>query len=293
MDNCNTIKKSVFINKQFSDDVNENGYVLAGNIGGELVLKMSNIYEKHHNFTENPEGLFHTLFSTDLHYRNRLDNDLRELLKPTYEKLFINFKYTAVLIVAKFFGQNSAFEIHQDNTIINEIKFTPLTVWIPLQDTTLENGCLCVVPKSQKFAFPYRGISFKGQFQDIENEIKPYLFPIFMKAGDVLIFDNRMFHYSPPNLLNKPRVVAMNHIFHEDAEIITCFKKDEYSPIEIYKQTEDYLLTYKDFRKVPTFADSGVKINEFNIIPPMSNKEDFLTLVKQYSLKFYNIFLNL
>jgi hypothetical protein len=212
------------------------------------------------------------------------------LLKPTYGKLFINFKYTAVLIVAKFFGQNSAFGIHQDNTILNEIIYTPLTVWIPLQDTSLENGCLCVVPKSQKFAFPYRGISFKGQFQDIENEIKPYLLPIFMKAGDILIFDNRMFHYSPPNTLNKPRVVAMNHIFHEDADILTCFKKDELSPIEIYKQTEDYLLTYKDFKNVPTFADSGIKINELYVNPPISNKEDFLLLAEQHNLEIYNAF---
>jgi hypothetical protein len=290
MNSNNTFKKCILKNKQFSENVNVNGYVFAGNIGSELVLKIISVYEEHHKFLENSTGVFHTLYSNDLSYRIILNKVLSELLKPTYDILFKNYKIIANLIITKFPDQNSAFDIHQDTTSLNENAFTPLNVWIPLQDTSLENGCLCVVPKSQKFAYPYRGTSFKGQFEDVSNEIKPYLLPLKMKAGDILIFDNRMLHFSPPNTLKKPRVVMMSGIFQEEAEILTCFKKDEQSPIEIYKQNDDYLFTYKNFQSISTTSDSGIKIKELYIKPPISSKEDFLLLAEQHNLEIYNAF---
>lgn len=286
----NTLKMGVFKNNQLAQEVSENGFVLSGNIGKDLLTKVRNVYHHHHTFLQNPSGVFHTLYSTDLIYRAELNNALAHLLKPTYDSLFTDYKITANLIIAKFSDQNSAFGIHQDTTGLDEAIFTPLNVWIPLQDTDLDNGCLCLVPKSQKFAFPYRGTSFKGQFDEVTEEIKPYLLPIKMKAGDVLIFDNRTLHYSPPNTLKKARVVVMSGIFHENAEILTCFQKNTQSPIEVYKQPDDYLLTYKGFKAEPTQADSGEKIKDIFTIPPVSTKDEFFAIVNQYSLNLYDAF---
>jgi hypothetical protein len=290
MDSNNTLKKCVFKSNQLELEVADKGFVLAGNIGKNLLSKIQNAYDTHHAFLQNPTGVFHTLYSTDLAYRDSLNRALHNLLKPTFDSLFENYKVTANLIIAKFSDRNSAFGIHQDTTGLDETKFTPLNVWIPLQDTAIENGCLCLVPKSQKFAFPYRGTSFAGQFDALTNEITPYLFPIKMRAGDILIFDNRTLHYSPPNTLKKPRVVVMSGIFHKDATILTCFKKDDSSPIELYQQNDDYLLTYKGFKKEPIEADAGIKINELLIANPISDKDDFFELVKQHSLDKHDAF---
>jgi hypothetical protein len=166
MNNDNISKKCVFISKQVAKEVADNGYALVGNIGNVLLRKVRNVYSDHHKFIEDKTGVFHTLYSTDLNYRAELNKALHSLLKPTYDILFSNYKVTANLIITKFFDQNSAFGIHQDTTGLDETTYTPINVWIPLQDTAIDNGCLCIVPKSQKFAFPFRGTSFKGQFDE-------------------------------------------------------------------------------------------------------------------------------
>jgi hypothetical protein len=290
LDSNNKLKNCVLISNQFANEVGERGYVLAGNIGKELLSKIKLVNDKYHQFPANQTGVFHTLYSIDLKYRAELNDALNSQLKPYFDKLFIDYKVTANLIITKFFDQNSAFGIHQDTTGLDETIFTPLNVWIPLQDTAIDNGCLCLVPKSQKFAFPYRGTSFKGQFDDITDEITPYLLPIKMKAGDVLIFDNRVLHFSPINTLKKPRTVVMSGIFHKNSEIITCFKKDHSSPIEIFKQKDDYLLKYKGFKIEPTRADSGIKIKDIDIDSPIITKDEFHSLIKKHSLELYNAF---
>jgi hypothetical protein len=290
MNNQITLDKCVFKSETLAQEFNENGFVLAGSIGKSLLNKVKNVYDELHNFPKSNIGVFHTLYSTDLIYRSKLNLALNSILKPTYDVLFTNYKVTANLVIVKFFREDSAFGIHQDTTGLDEDKFVPINVWIPLQDTAIDNGCLCIVPKSQNFAFPYRGTSFKGQFDDVTEEIIPFLLPIKMKAGDILIFDNRVLHYSPPNSSKMPRVVVMSGIFHKDADIITCFKNDNQSPIELYKQSDDYLLTYKGFKTEPPKADSGIKIKEVSIKNPISNKDEFLTITNKYQLNRYDAF---
>lgn len=84
----------------------------------------------------------------------------------------------------------------------------------------------------------------------------------------------------------------MSGIFHKDATILTYFKKDDSSPIELYQQNDDYLLTYKGFKKEPIEADSGTKINELLIANPISDKDNFFELVKHHSLDNIMLFLS-
>src|SRR5690606_21476682 len=118
------------------------------------------------------------------------------------------------------------------------MKYSCLSVWIPLQDTNLANGCLSVVPHSHKMFAPYRGISFPQQFENISNTVRKYLQPIEMKAGEILLFDNRLVHTSGVNSSGADRVVVMSGIFPSEAKIISCYKDTavEKSPIEIIEQ---------------------------------------------------------
>ncbi len=291
MDSINTSPKNFFQNQQFALEIAEKGFVLAGNIGKHPLSELRRIHKAHHAAVENPSGIFHTIYSTDISYRKALHQDLQTVLKPIFDTLFDDYKTIGNYIIAKYSGTGSAFGIHQDTTVQDEKAFAPLNVWIPLQDTAIENGGLCLVPQSQKFAFPYRGASFAGQFDNLTEEIIPYLYPIKMKAGDLLIFDNRALHYSPPNTCQAPRVVVMSGIQHKDATILTCFKKNETAPIEIYQQNEDYLLSYQGFKKDPIVADSGTKVEELFIANPISDQADFYRLVNQYALEQHNAFM--
>lgn len=105
------------------------------------------------------------------------------------------------------------------------------------------------MPKTHGFFHPYRGISFSAPFKNYEDLLKRYLVPIDLKAGDILLFDNRLVHYSHLNNSHQPRVVVMSGIFPIEAEIISVYKDENTpnSPIEIYQQTDDFLVTNTAF----------------------------------------------
>lgn len=270
----------------------DEGYCIDGNIGPDLLKKLQAVYKKHHKVKTENGGMFYSLYSLDLTYRKLVNEEIGALMKELYGKKFENYKTVLNSFIIKYPGEESAFTLHQDSTSLDESKYSALSVWIPLQDTNLENGCLCVVPKSQKIFYPYRGISFPTPFSNIESVVRDYLVPINMKAGDILLFDNRMVHFSPENNSKEPRVVVMSGLFPKEAKILNCYK-DELNPsgpLEIYEQKDDFLLVntkfFHDCRARPTL---GIKREEIHVELPDFTAEEFIKKAEELGLKRTNI----
>jgi phytanoyl-CoA hydroxylase len=96
---------------------------------------------------------------------------------------------------------------HQDNGVVNEEADDTdiITVWFPLLDATIENGCLEVVPRSHTDGLlPHCpasatnrsgfGVHIKEQHFHSENAV-----PLPMKRGDALFMTRRTIHSSLSN----------------------------------------------------------------------------------------------
>lgn len=229
------------------ETIHEEGYAVIGNIGQKQIDFLRKPYFELHDFTISGSsgGMFYSLYSKDVGYRQAVYDRIDEVMAPLYASYFQDFKSVIHSFIAKLPGDHSGFTLHQDSSGLDETKYSPLSLWIPLQDTDLSNGTLCVVPKTHGFFHPYRGISFKAPFSDYESVLRRYLVPIELKAGDILAFDNRLVHYSHLNSSSEPRIVVMSGLFPEAAEIEVCFRDEESadSPIEVYRQSEDFLIT--------------------------------------------------
>jgi hypothetical protein len=166
--------------------------------------------------------------------------------------------------------------IHQDTTGLDESQFSTLSVWVPLWDIGPEDGAMCMVRRSHKMFYPYRGISFAFPFDKIHGTVKRYLEPVYMKAGEALIFDQRTLHASLPNKSDKNRVVVVSGLFPEEAEFRMCYRESEDAPIEIYRQEDDFIVKYPRFmhdcRSRPI---AGEKIAEVDFPIPMMTAEEF------------------
>lgn len=240
---------SVVKDKQTRDALFEIGFSISGNIGETKTNQLKRTFENLHDFNKPEGGMFYSLYSNDLAYRSRVNEELKSILQFEYDLLFENYKTVINSFIVKLPGPKSDFTLHQDSTGLDEYRYSPLSVWIPLQDTSLNNGTICFIPKTHGFFHPYRGISFSSPFRDYEEVLKKYLVPIELKAGDILLFDNRLVHYSHLNQSQNPRVVVMSGIFPKEAELISVFKDEsvENSPMEIYRQSEDFLITNTAF----------------------------------------------
>ena len=102
----------------------------------------------------------------------------------------------------------TSFPWHQDSQYYGAITehLHIITAWVPLVDTDEQNGCLWIIPGSQRWGL-LKGARGADQnirtFEDVERRGTPV--PVPMKRGDALIFSNLTFHASNLNLTKKVR----------------------------------------------------------------------------------------
>ena len=95
---------------------------------------------------------------------------------------------------------------HQDKSYWPDANANPvITVWIPLVDSTHENGCLHLIPRThKKRAVSHGEESYSGTAyleiapSEIESR-KKEIIALPMKSGSAVLFNDRLIHSSTPN----------------------------------------------------------------------------------------------
>lgn len=224
------------------------GYCVLDVVDENTLMQLERVYAEYHASIQTDGGMFYSVYSQDLDYRRNVHNVLGSVLKPLYDTLFTSYKTVLNSFIVKHNGPKSEFYLHQDSTGLNEWQYSPLSVWIPLQDTNVENGCMWVIPKSHGTFSPYRGISFPSMFDAHQDLLKPYLTKIEVRKGQALIFDNRIVHLSGANNSKQPRIVVMSGVFPQEASMIAVYRDAQNNgPIEIFEEDEDFLLKNRNF----------------------------------------------
>jgi ectoine hydroxylase-related dioxygenase (phytanoyl-CoA dioxygenase family) len=119
----------------------------------------------------------------------------------------VRIKPPEALLKEELYKRNtmmSRVEWHQDQGVaLPEVDETDmLTVWFPVLDATVENGCLCVVPGSHKRGLLLHCPSKPGQAFDlrIPEEVRGAGgFPVPMKRGSAIFLHRRTMHSSLSN----------------------------------------------------------------------------------------------
>lgn len=94
---------------------------------------------------------------------------------------------------------------HQDNTYWPSVEGTDIvTVWLAVDDSDVENGCMCVVPRSHQGSVEMATIradrdSVLKIKVEMSDEMKRAAKPVELKAGDASIHDSFILHGSSAN----------------------------------------------------------------------------------------------
>lgn len=134
---------------------------------------------------------------------------LLPLAAPALDATFTDHVVYLTTFITKWPGPNGAFPPHQDPTLVDERHHTGVTIWAPLDDVGPENGMLYVVPGSHRFSSALRiqdvdHSTFGGLEQVVVDE---HGRGVPLRAGEAMVFDNRILHYSLPNVTDEARVV--------------------------------------------------------------------------------------
>ena len=89
----------------------------------------------------------------------------------------------------------------------DERKCSTVSIWCPLVDSTVQNGTLQVVPGSHKRFGENRGPMVPWELEGIKKDIiDKYLVPLETQAGDCVVLDDSIVHYSAINTTNDLRL---------------------------------------------------------------------------------------
>lgn len=209
------------------DELNEHfcskGYVIADFIPPSILKELQLFYKK--NSPENIEGFHTTHFSKNTEYKKIINDGILAILRPTIE----NILYDHVAIFANFMikdghGQN-AMPLHADWTYVEEPHDISLSMWIPLVDTNIQNGCLGIIPYSQYLSSAIRGPRIIQSYPESEKKLINKMGKLLpLKSGQAIFYDHRLLHYSTPNSSNEPRPAINISIVPKNRNIIhyTC-----------------------------------------------------------------------
>jgi len=97
---------------------------------------------------------------------------------------------------------------HQDKSYWPGASSSPvITAWIPMVDATMENGCLHVIPRTQHEAVhchhaeTYSGTGYTEIDETaLRSQLRRRVEALPVRAGTVILFNDRFIHSSTPNL---------------------------------------------------------------------------------------------
>ncbi|HEY0312496.1 MAG TPA: phytanoyl-CoA dioxygenase family protein [Allosphingosinicella sp.] len=159
-----------------------------------------------------------SFFHPDPTYRAEVDTLGRAALTEALARLISGYRILAAGHFIK--GPDTpAMNLHRDWTIVRNLETPSLNVWCPLMPVDERNGTLAVVPGSQ--ALPNVESAGVSRFYAKYGEtLKRRGERPSLQAGQAIIFDNRLMHWSTPNETGAPRHVLRGICMPEDERVV-------------------------------------------------------------------------
>jgi ectoine hydroxylase-related dioxygenase (phytanoyl-CoA dioxygenase family) len=184
-----------------------------------------------------------SIFDKDAAMKRQVDQAITRVFETRVGEILDDYKILYCNFMAKAPGAGEI-QVHQDNTFVDEDRFTAFNLWAPLEDTRVENGCFHLIPGSHRLLGSSRAGSIRNNLTRYNDEIKQYMRPLPLKAGTGVLFDHRLFHYSPDNHSETWRPAAQLVLIPNEAQPVLAYYDERNDPdhVQLYKIDFDYLI---------------------------------------------------
>lgn len=269
--------KPIFKNNALQEQFDEQGYVVIPLLDKSDIQQLTDIFHSFHKDIP-PNAFQSSSYLKDKATKEAIRNLTYEIFLPRIQEVFKDFTYFGSAYLFKSSGENSDVSAHQDWTIVDESKAVAINIWTPLIDTNVNNGTLSVVPGSQSNkVFSLRAPTIPFYFQEYYDSVLKCCVPLEVKAGEAVVLNQSLIHYSSPNLSGKLRIAITSGIKTKDEPMVFHFKNEK-NQIERYEMPEDFLIAFEDFdRNIYERPAMGKLLND-NVADQMEyiSKKEFL-----------------
>ncbi len=206
-----------------------------------------------------------TFIDKNIDYKRLVYKVITQTFEPHFQKYLANYKP----IIANFIRKktnNGEVPLHQNWAFVDETKSTSVSIWCPLVDSNEENGTLQVVPGSHKRFGKVRGPMIPWELENIKHDIiEKYLVPMNVKAGEAVILDDSIVHYSAINKKEELRL-AIQLILIPEEETSIHYHMDlakSNKKVEVLEADVNFYMEFNPWKK----ADNVQTLKSFSYRP--------------------------
>lgn len=234
------LMQPLFKAEKHQQDFEQNGYIKVPALDQSDIDKLINLLEEQAFDRENGYGFYVGMDHKDKAAVSEMMDRIAAVALPKVAPYLQPHQLITASFVIKDPNPRGVVPPHQDWTFVeDEEQHCSVTCWIPLVDTTMENGCMGVIKGSNNYFSSVRPSPSPQSPSPLAKHmftIFPYMQLLPMKAGEALIFDNRTMHASPPNTTDGPRLAVGLSFTQKEAELRHYYLKPG---------TKDTLIKYK------------------------------------------------
>ncbi len=254
--------RSVFNNEEQEKRFQQDGYIIVPFLSEEEVKSLK---EKYFETIEQSGGLIRsedagiediitydfTFIDKNIGYKKLVYDLITEKFRPHVEKYLADYRP----IIANFIRKktnNGEVPLHQNWAFVDEQKCTSVSIWCPLVDSNEQNGTLQVVPGSHKRFGAVRGPMIPWELENIKHDIiDKFLVPMNVKAGEAVILDDSLVHYSAINKTDELRLAIQLILIPSEMKSIHYHMDAEKSnkKVDVLEVDVDFYMEFNPWKK--------------------------------------------
>lgn len=215
------------------------GYIVVPFLTEAEVETLKKVYYQHH--AQALDGMAATAHLPDLDMRMKMNDAVKEVFRRAIDENMINANPLGGSFIAKGKGQRGTLSPHQDWNIVDEDLYRSFNIWVPLVDLTADNGAICIMPRSHTWIPSYRSANIHSLYNQVEQQLWQDMTPLYMRAGEALIYDHRLIHASGENHTDEIRLAAVYGVIPVGAPMYYYHQRDEQT-IEVYASNKEFFL---------------------------------------------------
>lgn len=234
---------------RFKDCTNEenferDGYVVIKNlVGADALEKMLTLFNAHYQPNKQEGPSWNTAVMLEENEKNYISNELIKILTPSFNNHLEDFKSPFAYFLTKPAEKRTTnVPLHRDASAVNEKQSEYLIFWMPLVDLDKDNGCLYIVPGSNRFFLYELPFAADWPYRSLLKVLQAYKVDLKVKAGDAVIFSGKTLHGSYPNTTLSPRPVVCSGLVDQTSELLYYYFNKDLSRIEAYGVDIDFFL---------------------------------------------------
>jgi ectoine hydroxylase-related dioxygenase (phytanoyl-CoA dioxygenase family) len=237
-----------FKDAAMEEDFERDGYVVIKNMAAkEDVKQMLALFNRHYKAPEEKVVAWNTAAMLGEEEKNHISVELMKTLSLALNTYIEDYTPHFAYFLTKPAEKTATnISMHRDASAVDEKQSEYLIFWMPLIDLNENNGCLYIMPGSNKLFLYELPFAVDWPYKHLLKDLEAYKVDLKLSAGDAVIFSGKTLHGSYPNASDSPRPAVCCGLIDPVTQLLYYYYNRDNNTVETYEVGPDFFL-HSDF----------------------------------------------